>query len=142
YTALKESFGWKPEKHIKDLIYWADVIDGAQYKDPLQTIVLKEPALEIAAFVDRNDHSEKEASALIKKMAVQSIAEIAKLKKIKKAAASVRKENLKTLTFYKKNLKVFGDATFIDLTGTKLHSLRFAPYYLHPKLMYAIRLTH
>lgn len=141
YAALKESFGWRPPKVLKDLIPWADMIDGAQYKNPLQTIRIKEPALEIAAFVDRKDDDEREAAALIKALAQKSLREIASLKKIRTVAASVRRENLKTLEFYKKNLQVMGDATFIDLTDTKFHSLRFAPYYLKPKLMYAVRLT-
>lgn len=141
YAALKADFKWKPPKNISELIPWADMIDGAQYKNPLQTITIKEPALEIAAFVDETSDDQKETVALIDLLSKKSVKDIAKLKKIKKAAREVRKDNLKTLAFYKKHLQVFGDATFIDLTGTGLHSLRFAPYYLRPKIMYAVRLT-
>ncbi|HEY5221414.1 MAG TPA: hypothetical protein VIJ29_04760 [Candidatus Paceibacterota bacterium] len=141
YAALRSDFRWKPQPHLKELVRWADVIDGAHYKNPLQTITIKEPAFEIDAFVDKTGDDEKQTVSLIKLLAKKSITEIATLKKIKKAAASIRKDNLKTLTFYRKHLKVMGDATFIDLVGSGFHSLRFAPYYLKPKLMYGVRLT-
>jgi oligoribonuclease NrnB/cAMP/cGMP phosphodiesterase (DHH superfamily) len=141
YTALKSDFGWKPEKHIKELIYWADIIDGAQYKTPQQTIEVKEPGLQIAAFVDMTDHDEEETVAIIKLLAEKPLSEIAKLKKVQRAAQETRRMNLKSLRYYKKHLRIFGDATFIDLTESDLKTLRYAPYYLKPKIMYAVRLT-
>lgn len=141
YTALKENFGWKPPAHFRELVKWADVIDGARYASAEETILLEGAGLEVMAYADRTENDLRATTAFVKILAKESITEIAKMPAVRRAAAAVRKEHLKTLTFYRRNVEVMQDATLIDLTGTTLSSLRFAPYYLYPKTLYAVRMT-
>jgi oligoribonuclease NrnB/cAMP/cGMP phosphodiesterase (DHH superfamily) len=141
YTALKQDFGWKPEKHFVELVKWLDVIDGARYRSSKQTLELKEPALEVDAFIDETDHNKKETVAIIKLLSEKPLSTIAKMPKVQKAARTMRKSNIKGLSFYRKNMKVFDDVTLIDLSSTDIKSLRYAPYYLRPKILYGMRIT-
>ncbi len=141
YTALKENFGWKPPARFKDLVKWLDVIDGARFVSAEQTIMLKEPALQVMAYVDGTEDDLSATVAFVKLLAEEPLGEIAELKAVKAMAKAAQKENLKGLAYYRKHLKVIGDASLIDLSGTEISSLRFAPYYLHPGVLYAVRLT-
>ena len=141
YTALKENFGWKPPAHFRELVKWLDVIDGARYASAEQTIAIKEPALEVMAYVDGTEDDLRATAAFVKLLTEEPLGEIAKMPAVRTMAAAARKTNLKALAFYRSHLKVEGDATFVDLIGTDFATLRFAPYYLHPKVLYAVRVT-
>ncbi len=141
YDSLRKNFGWKPPRNLAELVKWTDVIDAARYASPKQTIAIKEPALEVDAFIDETRKDTKAAGWMVKLFAEKPLPYIARLPKVRKVAARVRKENQKALVFYKRNLRVFGKATFIDLTKFRLPVLRYAPYYLFPKIVYGVRFT-
>lgn len=132
---LKKNWNYKPSKNIINLGKWLDIIDGANYKSAKQTIVLKEPALQIDAFIDRN---KKNILWLIKKLSQFSLKEITSLPRIKKFITKEKNKRIKLLKIYYKNLKIFYDKiAFIDKTKIK-GSLRYAPFYFTPYILYSI----
>ncbi len=141
YTALKENFGWRPPAHFRDLVKWLDVIDGARFASAAQTIMLKEPALQVMAYVDGTEDDRPATEAFVTLLAEEPLDEIAKMPAVRRMAKIAQKENLKGLAYYRKHLKTMGDVTLIDLTATTISSLRFAPYYLHPTVLYGVRIT-
>jgi oligoribonuclease NrnB/cAMP/cGMP phosphodiesterase (DHH superfamily) len=141
YASLKKDFHWAPPKHITELVRWLDIIDGARYKTPKQTIVIKEAALEVDAYIEKSDRNVPSTIHLINMLSQMPIGEVARLPDVQAIAKEARIQNIKNLEFYKKHLKRFGQATFIDLTKDHSQGLRYAPYYLFPNVIYAIRLT-
>lgn len=141
YDALRKNFGWKPPRHLAELVRWLDVVDSARYASAKQTIEMKEPALCVDAFIDKTRKDGTVAAWMVTLLSERPLTSIATVPKVKKMAIRVRKENKKALLFYRRNLQPFGTGTFIDLIGARSPMLRHAPYYLFPKLMYAVRFT-
>jgi oligoribonuclease NrnB/cAMP/cGMP phosphodiesterase (DHH superfamily) len=140
YAALKENFGWRPPAYFKDLVKWVDIIDAAGYRSPRQIINVEGIGMEVAAYVDAIDGNPRATVALIKALAALPLAEVAALPKIQKIATATRRENMKSLAFYREHMRIDGDVSIIDLTATDLPSLRFAPYLLDKKVVYALRI--
>ncbi len=141
YTALKQDFGWVPEKHFQDFVKWMDVIDGARYRSAKQTIEMKEPMIQMNAFIEAMWHTPEEDEKMITLLAERPIAEVIKVPFIARGVKQIKKNVKKSMAFYKKNLKCFDKSTFIDITEDPLHGLlRLAPYYLYPKSIYSGRI--
>ena len=139
FDALKKNFGYQSGAHIKDLVKWAEIVDDADYPSPRLTIEVKEPALEIDAFIDERSTKEN-LSWLIKLMSRKPLQEIARLRKIQKVVKTVRGKIKRGLSFTIKNMQIFGKVTFLDLSLTNMPRVRFAPHFLYPKLSYAVTL--
>jgi oligoribonuclease NrnB/cAMP/cGMP phosphodiesterase (DHH superfamily) len=140
--SLKKDFNYKPSKNILNLVYWADVIDEANYKSPLQTIELKDPALQIATYID--DYGGKKVIKwLIKDLTKKSLKEIAADIRIQKLIKREKEKINRILKFYYKNLKIYYDKIgFTDISdkNNKKTRLRYAPFYLAPQIIYNITL--
>lgn len=141
YTSLRKNFGWKPPRHIAELVKWLDVVDSARYKSARQTLDFKEPALQIDAFIDASRNDSKTAAWMVKMLAEKPLSEIARLPKVNRVVKRLRKESALALAFYRKNLVISGNSTFIDIIDSPVRMLRHASYYLYPKAKYAVRLA-
>jgi len=118
YDALRKNFGWKPPRHIKELVKWLDVIDGAQYRSARQTIEFKEPALQVNEFVEMKLHRATGNKRLIELLATEPLDAIARLPEVRRFVKKLRKEYAKGLAFIKKNTKIVGGVSFLDRTGS------------------------
>jgi hypothetical protein len=141
YDTLKRNFGWRPPAYLKELVAWLDVIDGARYASAKQTILMKEPAFDVDNFIDKQHGDPKKAEWLIRRMASTPLREVAKIPRIAAAGKQARRNAVCNLAFYRKHLVVLGNVTFIDLTNDQEKVLRYAPYFLFPKIRYGIRAT-
>lgn len=137
---LARDFGFKPPRRFRELARWLDIIDRANYKSAKQTIEAREPALRVREFIEEWPSSFKTDKRIVELLSQCSLASIARDVITKKIAALIRKKKAKSLQFYKDHLKVFGNLTFIDLSGADVLDLRFASYYLNPDAMYQIQL--
>jgi oligoribonuclease NrnB/cAMP/cGMP phosphodiesterase (DHH superfamily) len=140
YDSLKRDFGWKPPAHLKELVKWLDVIDGANYKSAKQTIEMKEPAIQLNNFIEENSDNLAITMRIIKLLSQKSITAIARDPGVKKNVEKLHQSTKTALDFYKKNMKIVGGVMIVDLSGFPFAELgHYAPYYLHPEKIYAIR---
>ena len=137
--ALKKNFKYHPPKHILELAKAADFVDAAEFSSAKQAVEIKEPVLQLDAFIDATS-ADNSLSWLIKLMSEDSIRSIVKLPKIQKVVRRVRSEIKKGLDYARKNLQVYDRVVFLDLTHTKIPRVRFAPHYLFPNLCYVLTL--
>lgn len=141
YDMLKRNFQWRPPAYFKELITWLDIIDGARYASAKQTILMKEPAFAVDNFIDRQKGDPKKAEWLIRLLASRSLGSVAKIPEIVRIGNEARKKAVQNLAFYRKHLVVRGNVALINLTAHPDKTLRYAPYYLFPKIRYGIRAT-
>ncbi len=134
--SLRKHFGYAPPPHIKELARWLDIYDSASYISARQAIENKEPALKIGQFIDEAG-GEDALIWLIELLSTMPLEAIANDPRIRKKTREIRKNNKKLLLFYREHLKIRNAVGFIDLSGQK-SELRFAPYYLYPKIRYAV----
>ncbi len=139
YATLKRNFGWRPPTHFRELIAWLDVIDGARYASPEQTIRMKEPAFAVDSFIESQGKNVKTAEWVIRNLAVLSLADVAKIPRVAAAGDRSRRAAARNLAFYRKYIVVRGNVTYIDLSRHGDALLRYAPYYLFPKVRYNFR---
>lgn len=136
---LKKNFKWRPPVYFKHLTSWLDIIDGARYASAKQTILMKEPAFVIDNFIDQQHGNPKKAAWLIRILAERPLDDVAKIAEIARVGREIRKRAVRNLAYYREHLVVRGNVTFIDLTQHQNKILRYAPYYLFPKIRYSIR---
>lgn len=139
---LERDHQYFPDKKIKELIKWLDIVDGAQYKSAKQAILMKEPALRINAYIDYAIKRGQKTDWIVRELASKSIGLIAKNPKIISFYKKTVKENKKSMIFYQKNLQIFMNTSFIDLSKARVARLRAAPYFLQPKALYNITIKN
>ncbi|MEK7181477.1 MAG: hypothetical protein AAB738_04085 [Patescibacteria group bacterium] len=138
-ATLKKHFQYHPPRHIVELARWADFVDAAEFSSAKQTIEIKEPVLQLDAFIDATSKNDSLAW-LIELMREKPIQNIIKLKKIQKVLGSVKAKIKKGLDYTQKNLQIYENVVFLDLTKTNIPRVRFAPHYFVPNLSYVLTL--
>lgn len=145
---LVEDHGYVPSAYIREVVRWADVIDGARYANPFQTLVMREPALQVAAYINAcagDAAKEKRVSEpltwLIEGMAHKGIDRVAKDPRIQEVAERVRAENKLSLSFYRKHLQQKGNVAIVDTSELTTQKLRYGAYYLAPNAVYGLTIS-
>ncbi len=136
--SLVREYRFKTTDNFTELMDWLDVIDGAKYGSGKQAIELKEPALRIDAYIDFAIKRNMATTWIVKALSTKGLGRVAKDRRVVLAYKKTLKENKKSLAYYQKNLKVFENISFIDLTKARVQRLRAAPYCLCPELTYSI----
>jgi hypothetical protein len=139
YATLKRNFNWHPPEYLKELTVWLDSIDGARYASPTEPLLMKEPAFAIDSFVDAQKRDSENAEWLVRLLASSPLDDVAKSPRIAAAGRRARQDTAQNLAFYRKHLVRNGDVTVINLIGHEKKFLRYAPYYLFPKIRYGVR---
>lgn len=136
---LRKDFDFRPPKHFRKLVKWLDVIDSARYKNAKQEIDMKEPAIQIAGFIDAA-RGKRKLPWLVELLSEKSLSSIVKDKRVKAVIRRAKEKKAKALVFYKKNLQIYGKVSFIDLSQSRFYQIDVAPFYLVPSLIYSVTL--
>lgn len=137
--ALRTGFGFRPPQHLRELSRWLDVIDGANYRSARQTIEAKEPALRLREFIEEKQHATGANEQIIELLSTKAVSAIIREPRIKREVALIQRKKSAALKFYRKNLRLYGRLAVIRLSRSIAFDVRFAPYYFHPQLLYALR---
>jgi hypothetical protein len=137
---LKRDFGWKPPVYFKELLVWGDILDGALYRSARQTLELKEPALQINAFLVKSSSDPKASGPFIRLLAEQPLAVIAKRKEVQLAVREAKQDIVKASRYVKQHLEIYGNTGYIFFPGPQFAKPRFIPYFQNPKLLFAVRI--
>jgi hypothetical protein len=126
---------------LAELVGWADLIDGAQFKDPQSAVELREPALQLMTLVEGT----ADASFLhgvIERMQRESLAQIVAWPEAAARLApllGVHRANIET---FRRLSRLDRGVVRTDLTGQEMDSFnKFIPYYLFPDAAYTLTLT-
>jgi hypothetical protein len=134
-TSTKYGFDTTP---LKDLIYWGDIIDGAQYATPQAAVELAEPATQLALVIEAAPENGLPAK-IIPELAYRSLAEMVKLPMITKHLEPLLGRHRKSIEVLRERAEfkqgvVFFDVSDLDLEGYN----KFIPYLLHPEAVYSV----
>lgn len=135
-TIASQQFGFDA-KPMEELIYWGDIIDGAQFASPEEAVGLREPATKLALVIEAAPEPNL-VPMLIPYLTDLTLAEIIDLPLIKK--------HMKLLDRHRKSIDllreradardgvVYFDVSDLDLEGYN----KFIPYYLYPDALYSV----
>ncbi len=119
---------------------WLDVFDAAKFKSPKEALRWRYPAEKIRAST-LEDASEAFQLYLIKQLRDRSLAEVARLPRVKRNAQLYKEKIEQSLGELKRRIVVEGRVAFIDVSDGEVIGSRFAAFYFHPQLRYIIRLV-
>jgi hypothetical protein len=137
-TSTKYGFDTAP---LKELIYWGDIIDGAQYETPEAAVELVEPATQLALVIEAAPENGLPAK-IIPELAYRSLAEMVKLPMITQHLEPLLARHRKSVEILRERSEskqgvVFFDVGDLDLEGYN----KFIPYLLHPEAVYSVSVS-
>lgn len=125
----------------RELIEWADLIDGAKFKDPAQAVECKEPALQLMQWVEYNRDPELKLRFIADLRSV-GLTEIAGQEYVQRGLAPLLKQRDAQLKLLRERARIEDGVVFYDLLDQAPGPVsKFAPYYLFPDAHYVVGLS-
>lgn len=136
---LAKESGYKPPHHLKEFAKWLDIIDGALYKNALQPLRMKEPAIQLNQFIEGEKKDQGAMEWLIKLMAYKPMKEVVEDPRVKKGVERVRRDIQDKMGEYRKHVTLEGVVAVSDLLEWNASAeMRFAPYSFYPECRYGV----
>jgi hypothetical protein len=134
-TSKKYGFDTAP---LKDLIYWGDIIDGAQYATAEAAVELVEPATQLALVIEAAPENGLPAK-IIPELAYRSLTEMVKLPMIARHLEPLLERHRKSIEILRERSESKQGVVFFDLGDLDLEGYnKFIPYLLHPEAVYSV----
>ncbi len=135
-----QKFGFKAPD-LKELVYWADLIDGAQYPDIRTAVEMREPATQLTLVIEGTSEPDF-CVRLIPELISKPLKEIIALPHIRKAFETLYAQHLKSIELIRARATLQGGVVFFDLTDQPVEGFnKFIPYYLFPDSVYCVGLS-
>ena len=133
-----EHWGYDAPERFVDMAKWSDVVDAARFRDVEQAIFGDEPALRITRSMTAapsRDYPDELVAAMFK----MSLEEVACLPVVEKAHERAARNRDKALEQFPRTVVSISDQVLhYDASSSKVRRERFAPFYHHPELKYAV----
>jgi|FLOH01.1.fsa_nt_gi hypothetical protein len=136
----QEKWGYQPRPFYADLAHWSDIIDSASFESADQSLFGTEPAIRISRALtcapDLSFHDK-----MVKLMRTKSLHEIAADATVEKCYDRSCRNRENALDNFSSNITLKTETALLaDLRSKSIRRERFAPFYLNPKIHYAITL--
>ena len=130
-------FGFQTES-LKELIHWADIIDGAQYPDAKSAVEMKEPAIRLGLVIEASPSPEV-IPRLIRELTFRSLSEVAALPYIAESFDQLFAEHQKAAEILRSRVALDSRVVYFDISEESLETYnKFIPYYLFPQAVYCV----
>jgi hypothetical protein len=139
-TVAAENFGYYAPD-LDELVSWADIIDGAQYRSAKDAVELGEPAMKLTLVIEGSQGSET-VQRIIRAMRHMKLAEIIALPEIQALYVPLYERHLRSIDIIRDRAVNSGGVVFFDLIGYELEGYnKFIPYYLFPDSTYTVSVS-
>jgi oligoribonuclease NrnB/cAMP/cGMP phosphodiesterase (DHH superfamily) len=136
----KERFGYEAAD-LKELVSWADIVDGAQYRDAEEAVGLRSPATQLTLVIEGSQGSET-VQKIIRMMRNRSLAEIASHPEIQAVYKPLHERHLRSIDMIRKAATCSGGVVYFDLVDEGVDGYnKFIPYYLYPESVYTVSVS-
>ena len=130
-------FGFDP-RPMRELIDWAEIIDGAQFASPQAAVELSDPALQIMMVLE-SARDPAFIPRVIQQMQRMTLAELAATPDITSAFLPLREQHRRSIEVVRRKASLEKGVIFFDLAEEGLDSLnKFISYYLYPDARYTV----
>lgn len=139
-TVAKEKFGYH-NPALDELVHWADIIDGAQYKDAAEAVGLGAAAMKLTLVIESAKGSDI-VQKIIGHMRSLPLDEIIALPEIDALFQPLHARHLSSIDVIRRRATPEGKVVFFDLIEDGLESYnKFIPYYLFPENVYTVSVS-
>lgn len=132
----RDRFGYDPSE-LRELIHWADIIDGARYESPEAAVMMPEPAMRLTLVFEASE--ENLTAKVIPLMPTHTLGEIMALPEISSVFEKLYKRHQDSIEVIRGRARYQNGVVFFDLGDTDLSGYnKFIPYYLYPQSTYTV----
>ena len=136
-TIAESRFGFDPGV-LEDLIYWADIVDGAQYPSAQAAVEVGEPAQKLAAVIEVNQDTSF-SHRIIRQLSQRPLNEVANQAEVLDRYRPQHRRHADDIRIIRQVAECSGGVTFFDLIPFGLQGYnKFIPYYLYPESDYHV----
>ena len=123
---------------LTELIAWADLIDGAQFRDAKMAVELKEAPLQLMLVIEAS-RSKELLHRLIRDFQTRSLADVAADPEIRETFDRLYRHHLDSIDIVRKSATFKDGVIHFDVSPYGLDGYnKFIPYYLFPDAVYNV----
>src|SRR5579863_5457770 len=139
-TVARDRFGFSAPD-LEELVQWADIIDGAQYKDAHEAVELRAPATRLTLVIEGVPGSDI-VQKIIRKMRYESLEAIAADPEIDAIYRPLHDRHLRSIEVIRKQSQCQDGVVYFDLVDDGVEGYnKFIPYYLFPQSTYTVSVS-
>ena len=139
-TVAENRFGFKIEP-VRELVEWADIVDGAAYESAQQAVEMQEPAMKLTMVIEATQDPSF-TPRLIPMLAMRPLAEIIADPLVAPLIPPLLDRHKRSIEIMRGRTECIDRTLFFDVTGYDLEGYnKFVPYYLHPNSIYSVGLS-
>jgi hypothetical protein len=133
-------FGFDPAP-VADLIYWADIVDGALYESAESAVEMAAPAMKLTLIIESNQDPEF-IPRLIPLLTAKSLDEVLRQPFVTSQLPPLLERHQEAIALIRERSAETAGTIFFDIADRQLEGYnKFIPYYLHPDATYSIGLS-
>lgn len=136
----RQHFGFSAPD-LDELVYWADLIDGAQYPDIQTAVEMGEPATQLTLVIEGTREPDF-CVRLIPELLSRPLKEIAALPHVQQAFEQLYAQHLKSIDLLRERAELQDGVVFFDVADQHVEGFnKFIPYYLFPAAVYCVGIS-
>lgn len=136
----QEKFGFDPGP-VAELIHWADIIDGAQFKDAREAVEMSLPAMKLTMVIESTTDLSF-LPKLIPHMVQKPLGEVIQEPFVAELIPPLLERHRRSIDILRQRSECRLGTIYFDITDHDLEGYnKFIPYYLHPESVYSVGLS-
>lgn len=136
----RTKFGFQAPE-LDELVYWADLIDGAQYADTSTAVEMREPATQLTLVIE-GTRDPGFCVWLIPQLISKSLPEIMDIPEVRRTFERLYAVHLRTIDLIRSRGELKDGVLFFDVLDQNFEGFnKFVPYYLFPAAVYSVALS-
>jgi hypothetical protein len=139
-SVAREKFGFDAAD-LQELVAWADIVDGARYRDAQEAVDLRSPATQLTLVIESSQGSET-VQDIIRMMRHRSLSDIAADPEIQALFQPLHERHLRSIDIIRKHSTCADGVVYFDLVADGMEGYnKFIPYYLFPQSIYTVSVS-
>ena len=127
--------------NLDDLIYWADLIDGARYPDTKTAVEMREPATQLMLVIEGTREPDF-CIRLIPELLSKPLEEVVALPHIRKVFDELYAVHLRSMEIIRARAELEDGVVFFDVADQSFEGFsKFIPYYLFSAAVYSVAIS-
>src|SRR6202030_1586898 len=136
----EQKFGFDP-RPVEELVRWADIIDGAQFKSPQEAVEMAEPAMKLTMAIESTNDPDF-LPRLIPYLVSEPLAQVLKEPFVASVVPPLLERHRKSIDILRQRSECSQGTIYFDISDQDLEGYnKFIPYYLHPDSVYSVGLS-
>jgi hypothetical protein len=133
-------FGFNTEP-MADMIYWANIVDGAQYASPEAAVEMAAPAMKLTLIIE-STQDPAFIPRLIPLLTEMPLADVLAQPFVAGLLRPLLEKHQQAIKLIRERSEEKDGTIFFDITDQPMEGFnKFIPYYLHPQATYSIGLS-